>query len=68
MTTPVTPQWGADCPISMPQVITTDPGGNTAEMGGFLFTTQGLVHDLTSTDREELIGNSYGPTGEIRAQ
>ena len=66
MTTPVTPQWGADCPISMPQVIDADPGSK-AEMGGFSFTCLGLMHDMTATDREELLGSAYGPTGDVRA-
>lgn len=64
MTSPVTPQFGANCPISMPHPVDADVG-NSVEMGGFVFTSLGLFHDLTSTDRDEILSQAYGPTGEF---
>jgi hypothetical protein len=61
---PETPQFGANCPISMPHPIEADVGA-AADMGGFVFTSQGLMPDLTATDRDEILSEAYGPTGDI---
>jgi len=57
-----TAQYGANCPISLPQPIDADPGAK-AEMGGFAFITTGLVHDLTDADRAELLFGGFRPSG-----
>jgi hypothetical protein len=62
-----TPQYGANCPISLPQPVTADPGAK-ADMGGFAFITTGLVHDLTETDRASLISQGFGPSGGFDGQ
>lgn len=64
VTTPVDPQWGANCPISLPQTIDADPGVK-AEMGGFAFIALGLVHDITRSDRDEIMQQAYGPPGGL---
>jgi hypothetical protein len=59
-----TPQYGANCPISLPETIDSDPG-QKAEMGGFAFITSGFVHDITDAERDALLSQAYGPTGGL---
>lgn len=53
-------QWGTDTSISMPQADKV-PDAVHVDLGGFAFTPQGLVFNLTEADREGLISAPYSP-------
>lgn len=55
--------WGTDGQISMPmpkEVLAADPW-EVDLGGGFVFTIDGLRHNLTETDREALYRAPYSP-------
>ena len=56
--------WGADVPISMPEPMPEDPGV-VVPFGGLAFTAMGVVHDLTSVDRDSLLVQGWGPGGGV---
>ena len=51
-------EWGTDVPVSSPEI----PNGTIrVRFGGFAFTTKGIVHDITESDREEIFTPYYAP-------
>lgn len=54
------PDWGADCPISLPTVpplpMLVDLGGS-----GFGFTAGGICHNVTSAQLEEMATPTFAP-------
>jgi hypothetical protein len=51
-------EWGCDVPVSAPEV----PQRYIAvSFGGFAFTTQGMTHDITEGDREDLLTPYFAP-------
>lgn len=54
--------WGCDVAVSMPQPLdTSDVEGAQVDFGGFGFTGNGLVHNLSAVDREALIASGFAP-------
>lgn len=51
--------WGSDVPVSMPEPLKGQEG--LVPMFGFTFTVNGLFHDLTEADHEELSMTKYAP-------
>lgn len=50
--------WSADVPISMPEPNT---GKSLVQMFGFVFTVDGLFHDITEADHERLSRPTFAP-------
>lgn len=51
-------EWGCDVPVSAPDV----PARKVeVRFGGFAFTTQGINHDITEADREDLLTPYFAP-------
>jgi hypothetical protein len=53
-------KWGADTPISMP-VAPDDLQPCRVDLGGFGFTTGGLCHAITDSEREEVMAPYFAP-------
>lgn len=54
--------WASDVPISLPDSV--DTSGRTIPMFGFVFTENGLFHDLNAADHELLNNPTYAPPPE----
>jgi hypothetical protein len=54
----VSADWGSDVPVSMPQPL-EDVG--LVPMFGFVFTINGLRHDISEADHERLSRSGYTP-------
>lgn len=54
--------WGADAPISKPGPVDVERPV-MIKMGGFAFTTGGMVHDVTAEEVEEIFFPPYHPEG-----
>jgi hypothetical protein len=52
--------WGSDVPISMPQPLAADAEAGVP-MFGFIFTPNGLQHDLSETEHDRLSIPPYAP-------
>lgn len=50
--------WASDAPISLPDPPVA-PG--VVPMEGFVFTVDGICHDLTEVDIEHMTTPTYGP-------
>jgi hypothetical protein len=55
--------WGSDVPVSMPEPLSGQAG--LVPMFGFVFTVNGLFHDLTEADHEQLSIPTYAPISPI---
>lgn len=51
-------EWGSDVPVSMPEPL-TEPG--MVPMFGFVFTRNGLFHDLSEAEHEQLSLPTFAP-------
>lgn len=51
--------WASDTPVSLPEPTEYTP--MTVPMYGFVFTENGLFHDLTEADHEALRTPTFGP-------
>lgn len=51
-------EWGTDVPVSAPEVPNRPV---RVRLGGFAFTTNGMTHDITEADREELLLPYFAP-------
>jgi hypothetical protein len=51
--------WAADTPVSLPEPVDLD--GPHILMYGFVFTENGLFHDLSEADHEDLRTPTYAP-------
>lgn len=51
--------WGSDVRVSMPLPTVND--GPSVPMFGFIFTVNGLSHDLSESDYERLATPTYAP-------
>ena len=54
--------WGSDVPVSMPVPPDQRP---TVRMGGFGFGPNGICHDITSEERDEIAAPTYAPFNPI---
>ena len=54
--------WGADVPISMPAPL---DGVGLIPMFGFVFTIDGLRHDISETDHELLSRSGFAPISPV---
>lgn len=54
-----TNDWASDVPVSLPQPLDID--GAHVPMHGFVFTENGLFHDLSEADHEVLRQPTYAP-------
>lgn len=54
--------WAADTPVSLPEPIIRER--RNVPMFGFVFTEQGLFHDLTEADHEYLRTPTFAPPPE----
>jgi hypothetical protein len=52
--------WGSDVRISQPQPADPDIPV-VVDLGGFGFTPNGLVHNITSTEVEEVFSPTFAP-------
>lgn len=59
MTAERTNRWGTDVPVSLPDPL--EERGRVAPMGGFVFTENGLRHDISLDEREELFHPVFAP-------
>ena len=50
--------WGSDVPVSMPEPL---DGAGLVPMFGFVFTIDGLRHDLSEVDHERVSRPTYAP-------
>lgn len=50
--------WGTDVPVSMPEPL---DGVGLVPMFGFVFTIDGLRHDLTTADHERISHPTFAP-------
>ncbi len=50
--------WASDVPVSMPEPL---PVTGQVPMYGFVFTENGLFHDLSEADHEVISHPTYGP-------
>lgn len=50
--------WSSDTVVSMPVPPIIGDGERTVEMGGFVFTANGLAHDLTEAHAENLMAEA----------
>lgn len=58
--------WASDAPISLPEPAESTP--LSVPMFGFVFTENGLFHDLSEADHEVLRTPTFAPpdtTGEV---
>ena len=54
--------WGSDVPISMPVPPPSYlRSGPTVAMSGFVFTVNGLHHDLTEEQRDRVFRSQFEP-------
>lgn len=51
--------WSADVKVSMPKPI--QQGDALVDMGGFAFTVNGLAHNITQSDLEEISSPTFSP-------
>jgi hypothetical protein len=58
----VNDSWACDTAVSLPEPV--DYTGAHVKMYGFVFTEQGLFHDLSEADHETLRGPTYGPPAD----
>lgn len=56
---PTKVEFGSDVAVSMPRA--PQRTGVEVPMYGFVFTENGLMHDLTQADHERLAVPTYGP-------
>lgn len=54
--------WASDTPVSTPHPPPTDVPVQV-DFGGFGFSMNGMVHNLTESDLEEMITPFYAPEG-----
>lgn len=57
--------WGSDVPISLPEPL--DEVG-LVPMFGFVFTINGLFHDLSESDHDLLSRSGYGPVSPANTE
>lgn len=50
--------WASDVPVSMPEPL---PYTGHVPMYGFVFTENGMFHNLSESDHERLSRPTYGP-------
>jgi hypothetical protein len=58
---PVSDEWGADCPTSMPTPSEIPLDATKVDLGGFVFTENGIGHDLTAVDLEVVYTPRFQP-------
>lgn len=57
-------KWASDTPVSAPQPPPTDVPV-LVDFGGFGFSMNGMVHNLTSEDLEDMLTPLYAPEGNL---
>lgn len=57
--------WGSDVPVSMPEPL---DGVGLVPMFGFVFTIDGLRHDISEVDHERLSRPSYAPISPAQTE
>ena len=57
--------WGSDVPVSMPEPL---DGDGLVPMFGFVFTLDGLRHDISEVDHERLSRPSYAPISPAQTE
>lgn len=53
--------WASDVPVSRPRGV--DPRSVMVRFGGFAFSNQGLIPDITESDAEEVFSAVFAPEG-----
>lgn len=59
-------KWGSDVPVSAPHPPPADVPVHV-DFGGFGFSTNGMVHNITQPDLEDMLTPFYSPEGQIDA-
>lgn len=60
-----TRDWGADVPVSQPGVVEADNPRIVDVGAGFVFTVNGLRHNLTEAEREDLFTPTHAPPPRV---
>lgn len=61
MTTPTPNNWATDVPTSMPVPVEQWPGMPKVDLGGFMFTINGIAHDVTESELEDIYTPRFAP-------
>lgn len=57
-------QWASDTPVSVPKPPPSDVPV-VVDFGGFGFSMNGMVHNLTQPDLDEMTTPAYAPEGYL---